>query len=110
MRNCRYALKSLGEAAEGRNVLYAIITCLERRYLYEKDGQDQSSSTSIAIGAVAACITSLVAASRDLKKALVDWLAGVSPEASGHSHLTHRAVVLALSQDSGISLRVQCTR
>ena len=77
---------------EQRSLLYSLMRVLSKK---------QSKGNDRVLGASAALLSGLVGDDASLQEHLAGWLVGTSPEAIGHIHTMHRAVVLALSSYKG---------
>lgn len=81
---------------EQKTVLYALIRTLEKRYLTSNGGREDERNV-LSLGSVAGLLSAVTADAPVRKDTMIEWLTGLSAEATRQSHLTHRAVVLALS-------------
>lgn len=89
---------------EQKTLLFSMIRILSRRYLIfdgARPNSPSSKSNVPVIDAVAAVIAIFIKAVPSLKRYLIEWLVSVSADAVGHNHITHRAIIAALSLDQG---------
>ena len=93
---CRSVLTGL-TGHEQKAFLYAFIRVLSRHQL-----QDEKT----LVRGAGRLISSLVLVTPSLQDQLGSWLVEVNAESIGQSHLTHRAVVLAISINIGTSVLV----
>lgn len=96
-------------ANEQKTLLFSIIRILSEMQL-STDGPTQDLrrvGQSTAIGGVAALIKAILDDVQILQDFLVEWLVGVSADAVGYVHITHRAVTVALSSIPGEYLNLE---
>ena len=97
---------------EQKALLYTMIRQFSRRFLSQADNSadPKNKSEDRVVGGVAALLVALGLEASPLQDVLVDWLIGASAEAAGQSHMTHRAVIAALSKNVGecVGHKVTC--
>jgi hypothetical protein len=88
---------------EQKTLLYTITRHLSSRLLSPIDNiaLSKNKSEDRVVGGLATLLVAIIHDAPSLQDLLVDWLIGTSAEAAGQSHKTHRAVIAALSHDSG---------
>ena len=98
------ALMAILSRHEQKTLLYSIIRILSKQQLHvEAPSQDpRRESQSRAIGGVASLLRVIVEDVPTLQDSLVEWLVGISTDAVGQAHSTHRAVIAALSSIPGL--------
>lgn len=83
---------------EQKTVLYSLVRTLEKRYLCSNGGRADERNID-ALGSVASLLATFITNSSVREETMIEWLAGLSAEATRQSHLAHRAVLLSLSTD-----------
>ena len=91
---------------EQRTMLYAMIRIVSKqRFSTDKSFNvlcTQQANTS-TISGLAALLTGITEDNPALKDALVEWLTAISGGGIGQTHDTHRAVIVAIAPDQGMS-------
>jgi len=102
VNECRGLISRL-PAHEQRTLIYTVIAVLSKRNsaFGSSIGNAEDQVELKALRGVPALITALVAHKHDLQVGLIDWLIGVSANATGQSHMTHRAVIVVVSNNNG---------
>lgn len=103
LQKCKSLLARLS-AHEQKTLLYSMIRILSKQHLRTEfpSQYPKREGQSKAIGSVGSLLRVIVGNVPILQDSLVEWLVGVSADAVGQLHNTHRAVIAALSSIPGL--------
>ena len=102
LQRCKSLIARLS-TREQRTFLYSVIRVLSKQHLQTAalSHHPKREGQSKAIGGVASLLRAIVGDVLSLQDDLVEWLVGLSADAVGQVHNTHRAVIAALSSIPG---------